>query len=351
MARSKVPGTRRGAAGAAQVLKSAVDLQSLDRTITLAADVWREQLLQAGQFERAASAVSVSIAKAMAARQTYVSDALATLRMSGLETRLGITQAAQELARLRVEVSAPLRLIARQAELTQKVLAKGLQSAALAASREWGLRAREWDAQQRRIAGELQRDGWPIAPSWPVTLPSRLVEIRRARGKRALDRAICDMYARNRHRQLRRMVTSWMGDPAFATRGAIIRDAVADHAKGRYRVSIPTLLPLIEGIAVEVFGPGSPVTNPAKLYRSGADAERFDKLLAEGLLATLDVLYLWTPFASVKPTSRTLNRHLIMHGRIVRYASETNSLRVFLALDQLASEIRAKRKSDSKRVA
>ena len=132
------------------------------------------------------------------------------------------------------------------------MLADGPQSAALAASREWGQRAREWDARQRRIAAELRRDGWWIAPSWPVLLPARLVEIRRANGKRALNRAICEIYVRNRHREIRRMVASWMGDPAFNSRGPIIRDALADHVMGRYRVSIPTLLPLTEGIAVEV---------------------------------------------------------------------------------------------------
>lgn len=323
---------------------------AFDRSITEAADLWRRRLIGAEDFAKSAGSIGASVSEAVAARQTLMSSSMTSLRLAGLETRLEITGVAEQLARLTREIGEPYRIFARQLELTNKILADGLRSAAVTAAIEWGQRYRELNERQRQLHAELRSDGWPVAPSWPMSRPARLVALRRAEGKRALDRAVCVIYSANDYRELRMVVDSCMDEPSFKSRRAIIREALDLHIAGRYRSSIPTLLPHVEGIAVDVFAPGSRTSDPRKLYEAGGDPDGVERLLAEGLVAVFDLLYVWTSFATVSPRTRRLNRHLILHGRTVSYGSEANSLKVFLALDLLASEARAKRDYEAGRI-
>lgn len=326
----------------------AAGIGALEQSIAEATSGWRKALLEAAEVRLAVPPISSAIAEALAARQTYLSDSMAALRQASIQTILPLTGTAGVLAELQRSLQGPFQQIAEQAQLTNRLIYDALRPAAQAASYQWGLQARLRDELQRGYAEELQDSGWMLAPSWPMHLGYELVQIRWTKGKRALDRAVCSMYSENGHKLLRGTVESWMDVPAFRARRALLREGVKLHREGRWRPSIALVLPHVEGIAVEVFHPGAERVKHLELYRTGVDPDRLDGLIAEGLLAILDVLYGWVSFRSVKLRSRELRRHPILHGRTIAFGSEPNSLRVFLALDLLAAEARAKAEYDAR---
>lgn len=143
----------------------------------------------------------------------------------------------------------------------------------------------------------------------------------------------------------RQVKHGWMRHPVFAERRRFLLDGLADHQRGRYRVSIPTLLPHLEGIAMAAFAPGTKTTKMRSVVTEAAGA--YDLLLGDALVQA--ATRLWTPhdFDQVRPSGRRLNRHLILHGRSTGYGTEENSTKLLFTFDLLASLVeqaeRAKR--------
>jgi hypothetical protein len=104
------------------------------------------------------------------------------------------------------------------------------------------------------------------------------------------------------------------------------------------------LLPLVEGIAIQAFGDAKSI-KPAVAYAAWSESTREGSdIFAEALLETLSAFWVRVEFDAVGPRSHLLNRHVILHGRSVGYGTESNSLRVFLALDNLYDEVVTKRR-------
>lgn len=127
-------------------------------------------------------------------------------------------------------------------------------------------------------------------------------------------------YAKSR--EFGRSVEGWMDLDVFKDRRRFIRDGLKDHRDGRYRVSIPTLLPHIEGIAMAAFGPTSR-GGPRDIITTASNT--YDPIMGQAMVEAVGVL--WE------------NRHFILHGRSTGYATEENSVKVLFALDLLASVI------------
>lgn len=320
-------------------------LIEIDASIARAAVDWRSQMLGTADIAREAATISSQVCEAVAARQTFQSDAMAGLRSVGLDILLPIRETAQRITELRADLSDPYRRLGAELQRTHQSLIDAIRPAALAASFDWGVRWKDLDERQREAATALQRDGWLLIPSWPVTLGQRLVAMRQREGKRALDSAVCAIYSQHRAASLRRMISEWMEFDEFRERRPIIREALALHREGRYKASIPTLLPHVEGVLVDVFAPGAGVVKIPKLYRDSIDEAHSHALLVEGFIAALEVVYGFEPFATTSPRRRKLHRHAILHGRSIKYASEANSLKVFMILDLVAWEARAKRRT------
>jgi hypothetical protein len=100
-------------------------------------------------------------------------------------------------------------------------------------------------------------------------------------------------------------------------------------------VSIPTLLPQIEGIAIDAFAPRSTAQNPRGAIRTAVDT--FDTVMGSALVQTVTILWARHDFSTVSASARTLNRQLILHGRSTGYATQANSAKVLFALDLLAA--------------
>lgn len=176
--------------------------------------------------------------------------------------------------------------------------------------------------------------GWWVPPSLLMDDFWRIGGLAHAGDRRGVRR---EMLALGRHRDMFGLVREWSRLEPFRRRERFILDGLRDHRRGRFRVSIPTLLPLIEGIAFDVFATKK---NSSKLVPVVSDALAVDDLvIGTALVQTVSILWVHQDFAVVPSGSRRLNRHLVLHGRSLGYGTEENSVKVLFALDQLASVV------------
>jgi len=207
--------------------------------------------------------------------------------------------------------------------------------------------AEHLNAECRRADEALRARGWWALSTWDDEELLRYAELARTLDRRALANEICRSYRAYGCRVLRRTVASWWEDPVLRLRRPIVRDALNDHAAGRYRVSIPTLLPCIEGVVADTFGLGKRTRITAGLESLVDIFDGLDALELEVGISTLAGLYSPVDFSTTSGLSTTLNRHLILHGRTVRYGNEPNSLKVFLHMDEVSCQLATKRRLEA----
>ncbi len=154
-------------------------------------------------------------------------------------------------------------------------------------------------------------------------------------------------YKENNWEQLTHIVDSWEANPHFKPRMNIFRDALQAHVDGKYTLSVPALLPHIEGIAGELLGnqvhrnTGNQIIEIIrKEFPNYMHSSTKDILL--GFIE--EILYRSIDFSKLSEDMKTkginerdfLNRHAILHGVFYNYNDELQSLRAFLLLDALS---------------
>jgi hypothetical protein len=285
-------------------------------------DGWRAQLLTG--HEQALQGVAGSVSRA-----------IADLNLAGLAAAaVPQTLVGEELQRAISELAATYTTgIGAQ---VRDLVISGIRPAALAASAAMMERLRASSEVQRTYDEALRRMGWWLPPSVSMSFFWEVGRLADERKRVALRWAMAD-YAKSR--EFGRSVEGWMDLDVFKDRRRFIRDGLKDHRNGRYRVSIPTLLPHIEGIAIAAFGPtnrGGPrdlITRVSTIY---------DPIMGQAMVEAVGVLWENRAFEDYSP--RALNRHFILHGRSTGYATEENSVKVLFALDLLASVIQEARR-------
>jgi hypothetical protein len=148
------------------------------------------------------------------------------------------------------------------------------------------------------------------------------------------------------------MVNSWMQSQFFKPREAIIRDAFKAHRDGLFNLSIPALLPQIEGVASSLVDDNSTsgiagLVNKAteKYAKNYMDIEHEKEQILNLLVQPY---YFASPGKSKAKAKEKLqswweeenpddilSRDAILHGLSIGYGSKLNSLKVFLVLDFL----------------
>ena len=147
---------------------------------------------------------------------------------------------------------------------------------------------------------------------------------------------------------LRAMVLSWGRNPHFCARMSIILDALQAHIDGKFTLSVPALLPHVEGVTSSILGKS--VNHRTGNHIRGLLEQGFPGFLHSASRDILiefvtNIVYTGTDFNNFaadllsKGLDETdfLNRHAILHGVHVNYANEGLSLRAFLLLDALSA--------------
>lgn len=143
------------------------------------------------------------------------------------------------------------------------------------------------------------------------------------------------------------LCSKWSNIEAFAKRSDLIRDAMDAHKAAKYRLSIHTLLPHIEGIITDWIYLQSGGVIP---FRQESKTKRFRDLLLSlpstytfntvvestiGFILEGPVLSSFTDW-SMKIDDTFANRHVIEHGKYEDSVfTQENSIKLFLLLDTI----------------
>ena len=189
--------------------------------------------------------------------------------------------------------------------------------------------------------------GWPIAPSMPLELRKRAVAMYKQGKTRYISRTILGYYQKDNHRRLTETVETWENHPLFTSRMHIIKDALEAHCDGRYTLSVPALVPQIEGILNEYvlanrlaakFGRIQQVYNA--VIGDVGDYCLSTWAIASTLLYQLQTsTYVYTDFEDELKRSvnaRRITRHTVLHGIAPKYDKPMHSLKAFLVLDAIS---------------
>jgi hypothetical protein len=161
-----------------------------------------------------------------------------------------------------------------------------------------------------------------------------ILKISKTKGNRAVQQYVFHMFRSNRHRLLNRMIRDWWTVPYMRKRKRTVRAAINAHKKKKYELAIPTLLPFIDGLAAEIIpnsGSRKPIVTKevAEMYRK-QESELWGECVEQPVYA---LIYRNYDFHKAKRPPSSVNRHGILHGRIVDYGTELNSYRVILLLN------------------
>jgi hypothetical protein len=167
------------------------------------------------------------------------------------------------------------------------------------------------------------------------------VLLHKTQGESAMNDAIRDYFNENDAALLVAMSEAWLSIPYLCDREQIIRDAVDAHKQGKFTLSIPALMPLAEGLAAEVRGDIS--TRAVQKLAAEWKSREAEVWAQEFYEAVEQVIYKFYLFG--KDPAPYLNRHGILHGRVVHYATAANSTRVFLLIDAIAELWHEKQKA------
>jgi hypothetical protein len=159
------------------------------------------------------------------------------------------------------------------------------------------------------------------------------VVVYKTQGEAAMNDAIVEYFNHDDCALLVEMSEGWMSVPYLGDRENIIRDAVEAHKHGKFTLSVPTLLPLVDGLSAEILGNQSMkavalLANERRANDPEIWAQAFCDFVAH-------VYYKGYEFG--KENAPFLSRHGILHGRVFDYPSVLNSTRVFLFIDVIAN--------------
>lgn len=251
------------------------------------------------------------------------------------EQRSQITAAAEEINK---SLTASMEPVVKRLQEQQQIFTQLFETAS---------RIRE---RHERACEAFRESGWFFAPSlndMPVPAFDNAIRSFYEGDKDAVTSLLINYYSKNNHEKLEQTVESWVNNPLFASRMQIIRDALEVHKKGKYTLTIPTLLPLTEGIARE-FLLQEGINDWPRESTSGRrlipEAVRQGTENSYFSISSADVLIWWIQNVAFEDTRNlevrgpnfgVLNRHNVLHGFQLDYANEDDSLRLFLTLDGL----------------
>ncbi len=219
------------------------------------------------------------------------------------------------------------------------------------------------EKHSEKVAPLLQKAKLWYFPSMPMSIYESLWHLSEQETEIAveqIEQIFIDFYDKNDCENLKEMVWAWFDTPIFARRKHIIEDALSAHKSGKFTLSVPALLPQVEGSLRDYFT--DPQEKLGKLLEKAVmnvyidNAKTVNSLSDDILLAlandpflfkgglgksfTSDKYREWMTAQDVKMIP--LNRDTILHGIQLDYGTKANSLRVFFLLDSIhliASEL------------
>ena len=179
-------------------------------------------------------------------------------------------------------------------------------------------------------------------------LRERVVLLHQQNKTRYISQVILGYYHKNNFEKLKGAIATWETNSLFSSRMHIFRAALKAHCEGTYTLSVPALLPQIEGILneyVKVNNLEAKLGKIEKVYN--AVIGNLDEYpltswaIASTLLYQLQTnTFTFTNFEiefRKSANNRKTTRHTVLHGIAPNYDKPINSLKAFVLLDALSS--------------
>lgn len=197
-------------------------------------------------------------------------------------------------------------------------------------------------------ADAFKSAGWTIAPSMNRELREKVVLLYQQNKTRYISQAILGYYHKNDFEKLKGTVATWQKNPLFSPRMHIFNAALKAHCDGSYALSVPALLPQIEGILNEYVMVNKLAVKLGKINNVYAavigDPGEYSLsswAIASTLLYQLQTnTFTFTDFEiefKKSLNSRKATRHTVLHGIALNYDKPIHSLKVFVLLDALSA--------------
>jgi hypothetical protein len=183
--------------------------------------------------------------------------------------------------------------------------------------------------------GTLAEHGWYLSLEMSMVETVEIAKLFSEGHLNAANKRMVDFYKKNQS-SVEETVRKY-----FPLRKQIIKTAFEAHRKRKYELSIPVMLTQADGICNDLVGThlfrrrkGSPATLQ---FANQFATDVFLSSLLEPLRREGQIR---VDTRRLKTTSGVLNRHGILHGSIVDYASEENSFKVISLLSYLSDIVR-----------
>lgn len=189
--------------------------------------------------------------------------------------------------------------------------------------------------------------GWTIAPSMDQELREKVVLFHQQNKTRYVSQVILGYYHKNNFEKLKKTIATWETNPLFTSRMHIFNAALKAHCEGTYALSVPALLPQIEGILneyVKVNNLEAKLGKIEKVYKAVVgDISNYPLsswAIANTLLFQLQTnTFTFTDFEiefKKSSNNRKATRHTVLHGISINYDKPIHSLKAFVLLDALS---------------
>ena len=189
--------------------------------------------------------------------------------------------------------------------------------------------------------------GWTIAPSMDQELREKVVLFHQQNKTRYISQVIIGYYHKNSFEKLKNAIATWETNPLFTSRMHIFNAALKAHCEGTYALSVPALLPQIEGILneyVKVNNLEAKLGKIEKVYKAVVGDLNEYPLSSWAIVNTLlfqlqTNTFTFTDFEiEFKKSSNTrkTTRHTVLHGISTNYDKPIHSLKAFVLLDALS---------------
>lgn len=199
----------------------------------------------------------------------------------------------------------------------------------------------QWDEVEKPVFGLFTKLGFTGLESH-LTRSELLyvLKLSKEKGAAAVQEYVFRKFRNGKHQLLNRTVRRWWRVPYLNKRKKAIRAAINAHKRRQFELAIPALLPLIDGLAAEIVV-GTPNLKVKTIYAKDAvkmynadEAEVWSECVEQ---VVFGLVYKDYDFRTAKRPPSSVNRHGILHGRVVDYGSELNSYRVIFLLDVMVN--------------
>lgn len=184
----------------------------------------------------------------------------------------------------------------------------------------------------------LGQEGWYISLDMPVSDFPKLGEALIAGEKEMVDEYCSRYFTENIARILNELISN------HPERAGILKAAFKAHKEGQYELSIPVILAQSDGICFKLIEYQLYSKEMAKTGRVPTTSKYVEKYDGTPIItAFLEPLRSSMPISYSKrerdDSETSLNRHAILHGESVNYATEINSLKAISLINYISSTL------------